>query len=74
MLEQLKAKIAALEIQAQQAMSNHSYLAGALAALKEMLSIAEVVAPASPVVEGLKVAETVAEDVEKIVEPTPLAE
>lgn len=64
MLEELKSRIAAIENQISQVMENHSFLKGALAALKEAVTLGEALAPANPVVEGLEAVANVAESVE----------
>lgn len=78
MLEQIKAKIESVETQLQTAISSHSYLAGALAALKEILSIAEAVAPANPVVQDLEEVQTIGDAIENAIKPaqesTPAAQ
>ena len=68
MLDELKAKIASVESEANQAMANHNFLSGALAALKEALVLAESIAPKNPVVEAVAEAVVIGEAIEQAVD------
>ena len=62
MLEKLKEKITNLEKAIKQNIANHNFMNGVLQGLKESVALLEMIDPASPITEGLKVAETIASD------------
>jgi hypothetical protein len=63
MLAKIEEKIKGVEQQVAQALAQHTFLSGALTALKEALTLGEAISPASPVVAGIEEAVNVGDEV-----------